>query len=178
MNVQQPCPVCFTRVISRIYRTSRTSSRSYDTSSTRSHLRSSAIAPFLLNGTFRQDGGPRLSKHPRHERHLRAGKAAKALRTTDPDVHWPQNKTLSDDSSKILKMQGIGWLVRQAVAYSNITVTLKQYTDDAGKVNIDIDQVSSGGLRSKEERVLDWEWREKEDGIFGKLKGQTRSASL
>lgn len=75
-------------------------------------------------------------------------------------------------------MQGIGWLVRQAVAYSNITVTLKQYTDDAGKVNIDIDQVSSGGLRSKEERVLDWEWREKEDGIFGKLKGQTRSASL
>lgn len=71
-------------------------------------------------------------------------------------------------------MQGIGWLVRQAIAYSNITVNLEQYTDDEGKCHIDLDQVSTGGIRSNEARILDWERREKEDGIFGKLRSQSR----
>ncbi len=83
------------------------------------------------------------------------------------------NKKLSDSMDAVLKMQGVGWLVRQAAAYSAISVSMKQYERD-GKVCLDVEQVSTGGLKSEEERVLDWEWREKDDRIWGKVKGKAR----
>lgn len=85
------------------------------------------------------------------------------------------NKTLSDSTDALLKMQGIGWVVRQAAAYSNITVTMKQYVEaESGKIRLDNEQASTGGLKSSEERVLDWEWREKDDRIWGKVRGRSR----
>ena len=84
------------------------------------------------------------------------------------------NAKLSDSSQAVLKMQNIGWVVRQAAAYSTVTVSLKQYTDDKGLVNLDQEQVSTGGIRNGEERVLDGEWRESENKIWGKVKGRTR----
>lgn len=83
------------------------------------------------------------------------------------------NKTLSDSMDAVLKMQGVGWLVRQAAAYSTITVTMKQYVKD-GTVCLDVDQVSTGGLKSQEERVLNWKWFEKNDRVWGKVKGRAR----
>lgn len=84
------------------------------------------------------------------------------------------NKKLSDPTEALLKMQGVGWVVRQAAAYSAITITMKQYTDAAGAMHIDAEQASTGGIKSSEERVLDWEWKEKEDKIWGKVKGRAR----
>lgn len=83
------------------------------------------------------------------------------------------NKTLSDSMDAVLKMQGVSWLVRQAASFSNITVSMKQYVKD-GVVCLDVEQVSTGGLKSQEERVLNWEWREKDDRIWGKVKGRAR----
>lgn len=83
------------------------------------------------------------------------------------------NKTLSDSMEAVLKMQGVGWLVRQAAAFSNITVTMRQYVKD-GVMCLDVEQVSTGGLKSQEERVLNWQWREKDDRIWGRVKGRAR----
>ena len=87
------------------------------------------------------------------------------------------SKTLSDSTQALLRMQNIGFIVRQAAQYSSITITLKQYTDGQGKVHLDQVQVSTGGLRNAEERTLDGQWSEKENWIWGKVKGLSRYAS-
>lgn len=85
------------------------------------------------------------------------------------------NRTLSDSSLPVLKQQGIGFLVRQAAQYSNITITMKQYTEEeSGKDRVDFEQVSTGGMKSQEERWMDGEWREKDDRIWGKVRGRAR----
>lgn len=84
------------------------------------------------------------------------------------------NKTLSDSSEALLKMQGIGFIVRQAVKYSTVNVTLKQYTDENGKVHLDQDQASTGGVKNSEERTCDGQWAEAENRIWGKVKGCTK----
>jgi len=68
----------------------------------------------------------------------------------------------------------VSWIIRQAIKWSTITLHVKQYTDDANKVHIDIEQISSGGYSNHEERILDWEFREADDRVFGKVKGKTR----
>lgn len=85
---------------------------------------------------------------------------------------YVMNKTLSGDADPILKMQGMGWLVRQAVKYSTITLEFKEYTDENGTVHVDIDQTSTGGFKNNEAREFNWEWREVEDPVFGKVKGR------
>jgi len=85
---------------------------------------------------------------------------------------YTMNKTLSGDADPVLKMQGMGWLVRQGVKYSAITLVIKEYTDENGIVHIDIDQTSTGGFKNDEPRQFDWEWHEKDDPIFGKVKGR------
>jgi hypothetical protein len=85
------------------------------------------------------------------------------------------NSKLSDSMDAVLKMQGVGWLVRQAAAYSTVTVKMSQYArPEDGVVCLDVDQVSTGGIRSTEERVLNWEWFEKNDRIWGKVRGKAR----
>lgn len=70
--------------------------------------------------------------------------------------------------------QGISWLVRRAIAYSSITIHVSQSTDAAGIVHIEIEQVSTGGFKNNEERMLDWQWREKNDSFYGQVKGRSR----
>lgn len=94
--------------------------------------------------------------------------------TKDMSGTYVLSKTLSDSSQAVLKMQNIGFLVRQAAQYSTVTVTLKQYTDDQGVVHLDQDQVSTGGIRNIEERSLNGEWGERVNKIWGKVKGMTR----
>ena len=90
-----------------------------------------------------------------------------------------QNKTLSDDTDAVLVLQGIGWFTRKAISLATITLHSKQYTDDKGVVHIDIEQTATGGIKGTTElRQLDWQEREHEDHIFGKLKGQTRWCTL
>jgi hypothetical protein len=99
--------------------------------------------------------------------------APSTVSTADLSGTYTLNSKLSDPMDAVLKMQGVGWLVRQAAAYSTVTCTMKQYVRD-GAVCLDVDQVSTGGIRSKEERVLNWEWREKDDRIWGKVRGRAR----
>ena len=87
------------------------------------------------------------------------------------------NRILSDSSQAVLKMQNINFLVRQAVQYSTITITLKQYTDSTGQ-HLDQEQVSTGGIRNFEDRLMDWAWTEKYNRIWGKVHGKSRYTRL
>jgi hypothetical protein len=84
------------------------------------------------------------------------------------------NRQLSDSSQNVLKMQNIGWVIRQAVAYSTVTVTVQQYTDSDGINHLDQEQLSTGGIKNFEDRVMDWQWTEKENWIWGKVNGKSR----
>ncbi|KAK3111568.1 hypothetical protein LTR53_013054 [Teratosphaeriaceae sp. CCFEE 6253] len=98
--------------------------------------------------------------------------------TKDMSGIYVLNSKLSDSIQTLLKMQGIGWVVRQAVQYSTITVTIKQSTDEDGKTHLDQKQVSTGGITNEEARVLDWEWKETENRIWGKVKGRARIVKI
>ena len=87
----------------------------------------------------------------------------------------PQNKSLSDDPDPVLALQGVSWLTRTAISLATVYLNIKQYTDDAGVVHVDIEQTTTGGLQGTTElRTLNWEEHEHEDHIFGKLTGKTR----
>ena len=88
------------------------------------------------------------------------------------------NRTLSDSSQTVLKMQNINFLVRQAVAYSTVTVTLSQYTDSEGRKHLDQEQLTTGGIRNFEDRIMDWQWTEKYNWIWGKVNGKSRYTKL
>ncbi|KAK4897705.1 hypothetical protein LTR27_004477 [Elasticomyces elasticus] len=84
------------------------------------------------------------------------------------------NKTQSQSVQTLLKMQGVGFIIRQAVQYSTITVTVKHYTGEDGKEHLDQKQVSTGGITNEDLRKLDWEWNEVENFIWGKVRGRNR----
>jgi hypothetical protein len=87
----------------------------------------------------------------------------------------PQNKTLSDDSDDILKLQGLSWFKRRAISMFTLTLGVKHYTDEAGNEHIDVEQTLSGGIKgSNEDRILDWEARGEVDDIFGAVIGKSK----
>lgn len=53
-------------------------------------------------------------------------------------------------------------------------MNIKEYTDDEGVTHVDVEQVSTGGFKNLEERKVDWTWRDKQDRIFGKVRGRSR----
>lgn len=86
-----------------------------------------------------------------------------------------QDKSLSDDTDRILQLQGVGWLKRKAITMGTLTLFLKHYKDDAGVEHIDIDQTLTGGIPgTSEKRTLTWTERHNEDHIFGAVIGKTR----
>jgi hypothetical protein len=86
-----------------------------------------------------------------------------------------QNKTLSDDTDAVLALQGVGWMMRKAIAWATVTLSIKQYVDDTNLTHIDTDQTATGGIKGTQElRQLDWIERPHDDHIFGKLVGKSR----
>jgi len=99
-----------------------------------------------------------------------------SVTTKDMSGTYTLNKTQSDSSQAVLKMQGIGWVVRQAVQYSTITQIMKQYTDEKGVVHLDQESISTGGIKNTEDREImgPGVWGEKDNKLWGKVKGMTR----
>ena len=89
-----------------------------------------------------------------------------------------QNKTLSDDTDEILRLQGVSWFTRRAIALSTITLYVRHYKDDDGVEHIDIDQTLTGIPGTSENRILDWTFREHDDYLFGSVLGKTRRANV
>ncbi|GAP91654.1 hypothetical protein SAMD00023353_6900130 [Rosellinia necatrix] len=90
---------------------------------------------------------------------------------------WTLNKTLSDPTDPALALQGTGWLVRKGIGAATVGINVRQYTDEAGTVHIDIDMTASGLTGTREARTLDWTPREHKDWLFGRLHGRSRFAT-
>ncbi|KAB8079165.1 hypothetical protein BDV29DRAFT_99912 [Aspergillus leporis] len=95
----------------------------------------------------------------------------------DLSGEWTMDKTLSNPTEPILALQGMGWMKRKALNVATITLQVHQYADekDSKVVHIHIDQVVTGGIKgTTEHRITDWEPREHEDHVFGKVRGRSR----
>ncbi|KAJ1706124.1 hypothetical protein NYO67_11720, partial [Aspergillus flavus] len=93
--------------------------------------------------------------------------------------NWVMNKGLSGEIDPILKLQGVPWLLRKAMAavtlYINIT-TYQTPQPETGEpvTNIDFNQTAGGKLGgTTEKRTLSWEIKEHKDYIFGEVQGQS-----
>jgi len=92
---------------------------------------------------------------------------------------WVMNKTLSDDTSDVLTLQGVSWFKRQIIAIATVTLHVTHYKDDAGVEHIDIKQTITGGIEGTEEnRTLDWTVREHTDHLFGPVAARSRHVAL
>jgi len=89
------------------------------------------------------------------------------------------NKALSDSTDEILRLQGVSWFKRKAIANFNLTLYVKHTNGDDGFEHIDIDQRLSGGISgTTENRVMNWEDRHTNDDLFGAVVGKSRRVSL
>jgi hypothetical protein len=99
--------------------------------------------------------------------------APETVTTKDLTGVFLMNKEESGEFDPILQLQGIGWLVRKAIGIMPVQLNIKQYTDDKGVVNIDIEQPGAAGIKGTTElRTLNGEWRDHEDHIFGAVRGK------
>ncbi|KAL4896754.1 hypothetical protein BDV59DRAFT_171416 [Aspergillus ambiguus] len=90
---------------------------------------------------------------------------------------WTMDYTLSDPSDPLLTLQGMGWFLRKAISLAYITAEVKQYADekDPQISHIDIKQYVTGGIEgTTENRTTDWQTREHQDHIFGRVEGQSK----
>lgn len=94
-------------------------------------------------------------------------------------VHLAQNKSLSDSTDEVLRLQGVSWIKRRAISYATITLYIKHYKDDEGIEHIDIDQKLTGGISgTTEKRTLIWKERENDDHLFGPVVGKSRRVKV
>ncbi|KAF8530979.1 hypothetical protein JB92DRAFT_3105728 [Gautieria morchelliformis] len=95
--------------------------------------------------------------------------------TTDITGTFVMNKSLSDDSDRILELQGVGWWMRRMIGLATVTLHVNHYKDDSGVEHIDIKQTLTGGIEgTQENRTLDWAQRSHEDRVFGPVFGKSR----
>lgn len=95
--------------------------------------------------------------------------------TNASTLTYIQNKTLSDSNDPILKIQGVGWIQRKAIGAASLTLTIKQYDDDAGKTHLDMEGKPSGGPAQLEQRILDWDVEsDVNHPLFGKGKARSK----
>jgi len=104
--------------------------------------------------------------------------APPSITTLDLSATWVMNKTLSDDTDEILRLQGVSWFTRRAIALSTITLYVRHYKGDDGVERIDIDQKLTGIPGTSENRILDWTFREHDDYLFGPVLGKSRRANV
>jgi len=98
-----------------------------------------------------------------------------SMTVLDISGRYTLNRTLSDDTNKILTLQGVPWWKRIIINRATITLDVKHYKDDGGIEHIDIDQTLTGGLKgTTEQRTLDGVQREHKDDIFGSILGRSR----
>ncbi|KAI8981258.1 hypothetical protein BD414DRAFT_492116 [Trametes punicea] len=101
------------------------------------------------------------------------------MTTRDISGKYTMNKSLSDDSDEILRLQGVGWLTRKAIAMATLSLRVQHYKDDDAVEHIDIDQTLTGGIKGTSEyRTLDWTERSHEDYVFGPVLSKSRRISL
>jgi hypothetical protein len=82
------------------------------------------------------------------------------------------NKSCSDDFSKVLALQGVNLLVREAATAASVHLSISQPSLNEIKM---AQSVTAGKIPGTTEvYTLDWEWRSNEDSFFGTVDGRSR----
>ncbi|KAJ4476623.1 hypothetical protein J3R30DRAFT_311331 [Lentinula aciculospora] len=81
---------------------------------------------------------------------------------------FQMNKSLSDSTDDMLKVQGVSWINRKAMGAASITVTITHSKNDSGVETLKLVQIVAGvNSAEPEEKVLDWVKATKEIKLFG-----------
>ncbi|KAG5979680.1 hypothetical protein E4U55_004898 [Claviceps digitariae] len=99
---------------------------------------------------------------------------------------WTVNYDLSESTDPALAIQGIGYVIRTAISYATISLSVTQYDAPPKPPNqsadpvthIDITQSASGLTSTQENRCVDDTVREHTDWLFGTVQGRTKWVSL
>lgn len=81
---------------------------------------------------------------------------------------------MSDDSDEILRLQGVSWFIRKAIATATVYLSIRHYKDQNGVDHIDIDESLSGVPGTKDLRTLDWSEKRQKDFVFGPVVMQSK----
>ena len=85
---------------------------------------------------------------------------------------WTLNKDLSDSFAPVLKLQGVNGFIRGVASYASVHLKITQPSTD----EIHLQQSATGASipAVTEDWILDWQWREGKDPLFGDMKGRAR----
>lgn len=87
---------------------------------------------------------------------------------------WSLNRTVSDPTDEILRLQCVSWLLRKVMGFASLTATITQYKDDNGVPVFTLLTEATGGLRNEEYWEIDGIEKDKETKAFGSLKAKVR----
>ncbi|KAK0645435.1 hypothetical protein B0T16DRAFT_411167 [Cercophora newfieldiana] len=101
----------------------------------------------------------------------------------DMNIHnlsgkWALNRSLSDDISPVLALQGVNWIVRAALSRAPISLTISHVRNEASGVETVTTTQHSMGRVTQEERALDWTETTSSHPIFGQIVTKSRISAL
>lgn len=85
---------------------------------------------------------------------------------------WKLNKSLSDDISSILALQGTNTLLQKAISSASVTLNVSQPSPDQYSIHQSATAASIPG--TTEQYITDNEWRKNQDAFFGEVNGRSR----
>ncbi|KAJ9612606.1 hypothetical protein H2200_004203 [Cladophialophora chaetospira] len=85
---------------------------------------------------------------------------------------WTLNKSLSDDFTPILALQGVNVLVRKAIGTASVHLKISQPSEQ--ELNMEQTATAASIPGTTEEYILDWDWRKNHDAFFGDIEGRSR----
>jgi len=86
---------------------------------------------------------------------------------------WHMNRDLSSDVSPVLQIQGFNALIRKAVSFALVNLTVAQ-NDDSSEIRIKQSTTANIPAVQEEWYPRDHEWRETKDALMGKVKSRSR----
>jgi hypothetical protein len=85
---------------------------------------------------------------------------------------WKLNKSLSDDISPVLELQGVNSLLRKAVSSASVHLKISQPSEN--EIHIEQTATAASIPGTTEQYILDHQWRENKDPFFGQIRGRSR----
>lgn len=85
---------------------------------------------------------------------------------------WKLNKSLSDDISPVLELQGVSLLLRKAISSASVHLNISQPSKD--EIHIEQTATAASIPGTTEQYILDYQWRENKDPFFGQIRGRSR----
>lgn len=85
---------------------------------------------------------------------------------------WKVNKSLPDDISPVLELQGVKVLLRKAISSASVHLKISQPSES--EIHIEQTATATSIPGTTEQCILDYQWRENKDAVFGQIKGRSR----